>query len=143
SSILWVVGGMLSGRFRARENCGERAISTPLAKVIVKVDLVEAGTGKFGESSVDIVLSEIGGGIERAAETLTGLCERESAVFVDIAAGSLSVLDDVRTRDVMIVEDFAQSLAIVVLEPSRDWRDTRIARLLGSDGVGDTLGDEH
>src|SRR5699024_10115172 len=98
---------------------------------------------KFGESSVDIVLSEIGGGIERAAETLTSLCERESAVFVDIAAGSLSVLDDVRTRDVMIVEDFAQSLAIVVLEPSRDWRDTRIARLLGSDGVGDTLGDEH
>jgi hypothetical protein len=49
------------------------------------------------------VFSEIGGGIERAAEALTRLGERESIVLVKVAAGSLGVLHDDRAGYVVVV----------------------------------------
>ena len=134
---------MLSGGLRAGEYRSKRTISTPLVEIVVEVDLVEAGSWELGEPGVDVVLNEIGGGIERAAEALASLSERESVVLVEVAAGSFGVLDDECARDIVIVEDLSQPLAVVVLEPGGDRRDAGVARLVSSDGVGDTLGDEY
>ena len=109
----------------------------------VEVDLVEAGSRELGKSSVDVVLGEIRSGIESVAEALTRLGERESIVLVKVAAGSLGVLDDVRARDIVVVEDLSQLLAIVAFESGRDRRDTGVPGLVGSDSVGDALGDEY
>src|SRR5699024_5832385 len=85
--VLRVVGGVLSGGFRACEYWRKVAVGGPLAEVIIEVYLIETevGTRKLRYTGVGIVGGEIRGGIERPTQPFADLCEREAVVLVHVA----------------------------------------------------------